>query len=186
MTEGEGRAAAEDLAKRLRLLMDVAEAESGVLRLAVGPVSARTLLEQAVDLFADAAEEKGIDLGTEAEAGLVLAVDSVRMRQVLANLLDNALKYARPGGKVRLRARAEGDSALLEVEDDGIGIPPEDLPRVFDRLYRGDRSRSERGLGLGLALVKAIVTAHGGSVAVESEPGRGARFTVRVPGATRG
>ena len=104
------------------------------------------------------------------------------MRQVLANLLDNALKYARKGGTVRLRARADGETALLEVEDDGAGIPPEDLPRVFDRLYRGDRSRSERGLGLGLALVKAIVTAHGGSVAVESEPGRGARFTVRVPG----
>lgn len=183
---GEALEEAQRVSSLLDEMMDVAEAESGVLRLAVGPVSARTLLGQAVDLFADAAEEKGIDLGTEAEPDLVLAVDAVRMRQVLANLLDNALKYARPGGRVRLRARADGDSALLEVEDDGVGIPPEDLPRVFDRLYRGDRSRSERGLGLGLALVKAIVTAHGGSVAVESEPGRGARFTVRVPAAPRG
>jgi signal transduction histidine kinase len=176
---------AERVSSLLDEMMDVAEAESGAMRLSLGRVAAGILLGQAVDLFADAAEEKGIDLDMEAEADLVLAVDAARMRQVLANLLDNALKYTRGGGRVRLRARAEGDAALLEVEDSGIGIPPEDLPRVFDRLYRGDRSRSERGLGLGLALVRAIVTAHGGTVSVESEPGRGALFTVRLPDAVR-
>ena len=185
----EGLGAALEEAQRVSSLldemMDVAEAESGAMRLGVEGVSARTLLRQAVELFADAAEEKGVDLDVEAEADFVLAVDAVRMRQVLANLLDNALKYTRPGGKVRLRAGAHADAALLEVEDDGIGIPPEDLPRVFDRLYRGDRSRSERGLGLGLALVRAIVEAHGGSVSAESDPGRCTRFTVRLPGTIR-
>lgn len=182
---GDALEEAQRVSSLLDEMMDVAEAESGAMRLSVERVGARALLGQAVDLFADAAEEKGIGLGLEAGTGLVLAVDAVRMRQVLANLLDDALKYTPGGGRVRLRARADGDAALLEIEDDGVGIPAEDLPRVFDRLYRGDRSRSERGLGLGLALVRAIVTAHGGTVSVESDPGRGARFTVRLPNAAR-
>lgn len=186
----EGLAAAlEEVAQVASLLdemMDVAEAESGALRLAVEPVAAAELLGRAADLFADAAEEKRVALAVEAGPGLAVAADPVRMRQVLANLLDNALKFTPAGGHVRLRARAEGPDALLEVEDDGIGIPPDDLPHVFERLFRGDRSRSERGLGLGLALVAAVVAAHGGTVWVESSPGRGARFTLRLPGAARG
>jgi signal transduction histidine kinase len=103
------------------------------------------------------------------------------MRQVLANLLDNAVKYTPEGGRVRIRARAHDGRAVLTVEDTGPGIPPDELPRVWERLYRGDRSRSTRGLGLGLSLVKAIVEAHGGSVDVSSVPGTGSRFEIRLP-----
>lgn len=179
---GEALEEAQRVSSLLDELMDVAEAEAGAMRLNVAPVAAGELLDLAAGLFADAAEEGGVALAVDAEPGLVLAVDAVRMRQVLANLLDNALKFTPRGGHVRLSARADGGGALLEVVDDGAGIAPEDLPRVFDRLYRGDPSRGGRGLGLGLALVKAVVAAHRGSVTAESEPGRGARFTVRLPG----
>ncbi len=176
---------AERVTSLLNELMDLSEAEAGAMRLAIAPVKAAALLGQAVDLFADSAEEKGIDLAAEVDEALVVAVDAGRMRQVLANLLDNALKFTPAGGTVRLAARSDGDAAVVTVTDDGTGMTAEELPRIFDRLYRGDRSRSERGLGIGLALVKAIVAAHGGTVTAESEPGKGARFTVRLPGAVR-
>jgi signal transduction histidine kinase len=105
------------------------------------------------------------------------------MRQVVANLLDNAVKYTPPGGAIRIEARRDGPDAVLSVSDTGAGIPADELPRIWDRLYRGDKSRSERGLGLGLSLVKAIVEAHGGRVAVTSTPGNGSRFELTLPSA---
>ncbi|HYB54195.1 MAG TPA: HAMP domain-containing sensor histidine kinase, partial [Thermoanaerobaculia bacterium] len=159
---------------------DVSEAETGVLKLEKETVAAAGLVSDAVSLFEDAAAEKGVALSTSTEGGLAVSVDRNRMRQVLANLLDNALKQTPPGGRIAVQARHDGDDALFLVSDSGPGIAPEDLPHIFDRLYRGDRSRSERGLGLGLALARAVVEAHGGSVAVESGPG-GAVFSVRLP-----
>jgi signal transduction histidine kinase len=91
------------------------------------------------------------------------------------------VKYTPEGGRVTCSARAENGHAVVEVRDTGRGIPAEELPRIWERLYRGDRSRSERGLGLGLSLVRAIVQAHGGEVGVESSPGGGSTFTVRLP-----
>jgi signal transduction histidine kinase len=103
---------------------------------------------------------------------------------VCANLLDNALKYTAPGGHVDVTVTSDasdGTVGVLSVGDTGMGIAPEDLPRVWDRLYRGDRSRTERGLGLGLSLVKAVVEAHGGEVRLQSEVGVGSTFEVRLP-----
>jgi signal transduction histidine kinase len=108
-------------------------------------------------------------------------VDKNRIRQVMANLLDNAVKYTPRNGRVEVNLDSEKDFALLTVKDNGMGISPQDQPRVFDRLYRGDRSRSQRGMGLGLSLVKAVVKAHKGQVSLLSSPGRGASFTVRLP-----
>ncbi|HVU36565.1 MAG TPA: sensor histidine kinase, partial [Opitutaceae bacterium] len=99
------------------------------------------------------------------------------------NLVDNALKYTPGGGRVTLAARAETHAVVITVVDNGPGVPASEREAVFRRLYRGDSSRSQRGLGLGLSLVKAIVEAHGGTVAVDDAPGGGARFTVRLPGA---
>ncbi|MGH9407924.1 MAG: sensor histidine kinase, partial [Vicinamibacterales bacterium] len=93
----------------------------------------------------------------------------------------NAIKYTPEHGRVQLRVAREGLDAVVRVSDTGVGIGPEHLPRIWDRLYRADPSRSERGLGLGLSLVKAYVVAHGGSVDARSEPGRGSTFTVRLP-----
>ena len=107
--------------------------------------------------------------------------DRDRLRQVLANLVDNAIKYTPSGGQVTVSAAADGDSIRIDVADTGIGIAAHDLPRIWERLYRGDHSRAERGLGLGLSLVRAIVRAHGGTVDVSTELGRGSTFTIRLP-----
>jgi signal transduction histidine kinase len=100
---------------------------------------------------------------------------------VVANLLDNAIKYTPSGGWVEVEAALAGAEAVLTVRDTGVGIPTDELPRIWERLYRGDASRSERGLGLGLSLVKAIVEAHGGRVDATSVPGQGSAFIVKLP-----
>ncbi len=103
------------------------------------------------------------------------------MRQVLANLLDNAIKYTPAGGRVEIRASREDGAVVVQVKDTGAGIPADELPRIWDRLYRGDKSRSTRGLGLGLSLVKAIVQAHGGEVSVSRSPARDRRSCCACP-----
>jgi signal transduction histidine kinase len=107
--------------------------------------------------------------------------DGTRLQQVAANLIDNALKYTPSGGRVDVEVTQDGGRALLRVRDNGAGINPDELPRIWDRLFRGDASRTERGLGLGLSLVRAIVNAHGGTVDVESALGKGSTFTVALP-----
>lgn len=166
-------------------MMDVAEARADALQLSIEPVPVSTLIDDVADAYALVADEKGVDLQVEVPDGLSVAADASRARQVVANLLDNAVKYTPTGGRVVVRARAEAqtDEVCIAVADDGIGISDEDLPRIWDRLYRGDRSRSERGLGLGLSLVQAIVEAHGGRVDVDSTPGEGSTFRIYLPAA---
>jgi signal transduction histidine kinase len=165
----------------LTALMDIAEAESGVMTLHREPNSIATLLHGVIDLYELVAEEKAITIVTDFTSPGDAAVDSIRMRQVFANLLDNALKYTPAGGNVRVRCATEHAHIVVQITDTGIGISPSEQPRIWERLYRGDRSRSERGLGLGLSLVKAIVEAHHGEVSVQSEAGAGAVFTVVLP-----
>jgi signal transduction histidine kinase len=165
----------------LTTLMDISEAESGVLALKREAVALADVVERAVELYRDVGEAKGIAIDVEADGSVVVAGDRTRLEQVAANLLDNAVKYTGSGGQVRVRIAREGKLAVLRVSDTGVGIPAEEVPLIWDRLFRGDRSRSERGLGLGLSLVKAIVEAHGGAVEVASEPGHGSTFTVSLP-----
>jgi signal transduction histidine kinase len=169
------------VASMLEILMDISEAETGTLRLQKQRVDLAGVVRDAMDLYADVAEDRGISLHADAAEDVCVHADRNRLRQVAANLLDNAVKYTPRGGRVELAARREGAEALLIVRDTGPGIPPEDRPRIFDRLYRGDRSRSERGLGLGLSLVRAIVEAHQGGVTVDATPGGGSTFTVHLP-----
>jgi signal transduction histidine kinase len=165
----------------LNTLMDISEAETGTMALRLEPTDLADVIQQSVDLYEDLAEQRGVRIEANAVGDLTIPVDRNRMRQVVANLLDNAVKYTPAGGRIQITARTDGTEAVLSVIDTGIGIPADELPRIWDRLYRGDKSRSERGLGLGLSLVKAIVEAHGGRVAVESTPGSGARFDLRLP-----
>jgi heavy metal sensor kinase len=165
----------------LEILMDISEAETGTLRLQRERVDLTGVVSDAIDLYADLAEDRGLELRADAPAEVCVLGDRNRLRQVAANLVDNAVKYTPAGGRVEIAARQDGGEALLVVRDTGPGIPSEDQPRIFDRLFRGDRSRSERGLGLGLSLVQAIVQAHHGRVTVDSEPGRGSTFTVHLP-----
>jgi signal transduction histidine kinase len=169
------------LLEMLNALMDISEAESGTLQLQREPVDLAVVVERAVDLYKEVADAKGVTLVLEPPAGpVVVPGDRARLEQVAANLVDNAIKYTPPGGTVAV-AVPRDSPARLRVRDTGIGIPPDELPRIWDRLFRGDRSRTERGLGLGLSLVKAIVEAHGGTVAVESQVGSGSTFTVTLP-----
>jgi signal transduction histidine kinase len=171
----------ERVVAMLDTLMDISEAEVGAMRLSRERLELEEVVRDAVALYADVADEKGVALVNRCPTGICVSGDRNRMRQVVANLLDNAIKYTPAGGRVEVDAAVETGRAVLSVRDTGIGIPPGELPRIWDRLYRGDASRSERGLGLGLALVKAIVEAHGGQVEARSIPGEGATFFVRLP-----
>jgi signal transduction histidine kinase len=165
----------------LKTLMDVAEAEAGMMRLAWEHVDLRGLLEEVVEVYECVAEEKSIQVEKDFPEECQVWVDPPRMRQVFANLLDNAIKYTRPGGRVLIRARTTPGYVVVQLSDNGIGIPAAEQGKIWERLYRGDKSRSQRGLGLGLSLVKAIVEAHGGEVSVKSQPEQGAEFMVRMP-----
>jgi signal transduction histidine kinase len=164
----------------LTALMDITEAESGVMPLKREPTSMTQLLANVIDVYQLVAEEKRITINTHLESPCTAAVDAVRMRQVFGNLLDNALKYTTAGGAVTVTCRSEGSHVLVQFRDTGIGISTDEQPRIWARLYRGDKSRSQRGLGLGLSLVKAIVEAHHGTVSVRSEIGVGSEFTVSL------
>ena len=164
----------------LNTLLDVAEAEAGVMKLGREPVDIAALVSEAVDLYEHVAEEKKITITKELSNSCEVSVDRNRMRQVFANLLDNALKYTTSGGRVTICTRCETTRAIVEFTDTGMGIPPEEISRIWERLFRGDRSRSQRGLGLGLSLVKAIVEAHGDAVGVRSVVGQGSTFTVTL------
>jgi signal transduction histidine kinase len=166
----------------LDALMDLAEAEAGTMPLRIAPVNLAAVVRDAADLYSDVAEQKGVDLAANVPETVEVVGDRNRLAQAIANLLDNAVKYTPAGGQVTIAARAIDGAARVTVTDTGSGVSPDDLPHIWDRLYRGDRSRSERGLGLGLSLVKAITVAHGGEVSVESAPGRGSVFTLQLPG----
>jgi signal transduction histidine kinase len=166
----------------LDALMDLAEAETGAMRLRRDQISLRDLLQDAVDLYHEVADEKGLDLGLDVMPDIPPIIgDRARLTQVFANLVDNAVKYTPNGGRVTVTVRPAAKGAEVVVADTGPGISPEDQPRVWERLYRGDASRSQRGLGIGLSLVRAIVGAHGGRASVDSEPGQGARFIIWLP-----
>lgn len=171
----------ERVMQMLRALMDVTEAEAGMMKLNPQPTDLAQLLTETVDLYEFAAEEKQITVSNEANTPCIADVDSTRIRQVFANLLDNAIKYSPAGASVCIQCDAQGSNAIVTINDTGPGISEAEQPKIWTRLYRGDHSRSQRGVGLGLSLVKAIVEAHGGTVSVSSQPGMGARFKVVLP-----
>ncbi|MFI5351216.1 MAG: ATP-binding protein [Elusimicrobiota bacterium] len=164
----------------LDTLMDLAEAEAGALRPRLQTIGLRVLLEESAELYRLDAEESGRSLDLDCAEGLRVRADPPRLRRVLANLLDNAVKYGGASGRIRLSALKENGKVSISVEDDGPGIVQEDLPRIFERLYRSERDRSKSGRGLGLSLVKALVETQGGTVAAENIAGHGARFIVRL------
>jgi signal transduction histidine kinase len=143
----------------------------------------RTTVEQMQLL----AEEKKVQMSFEGSGRIDVEGDPIRLKQIVVNLVDNAIKYSSSGGTVSVRTFPAGGKAVLEVSDVGIGIPHEALPQIFDRFYRVDKARSRQlgGAGLGLAIVKSICVAHGGSVTAQSSGGKGAVFRVELPMETK-
>jgi signal transduction histidine kinase len=161
--------------------MDISEAKTGILHLDIKRVDMTTLIEGIVELYRYIAEEKDVAIQSALASDLTLCGDPDRLRQALGNLLDNAVKYTREGGHVYIEAHRRETQMIIVVKDTGIGITSEDLPKIWDRLYRGDESRSQKGMGIGLSFVKPIVEIHGGHVEVSSNPGVGSTFTVYLP-----
>ncbi|MBP7494236.1 MAG: HAMP domain-containing protein [Spirochaetales bacterium] len=179
----EGIEESDKLLRMMNTILDIAEAEAGSLRLRFQETNAGEILQDLTELYSLLAEEKDVQIHLDLSSSpLWIHTDPDRLRQVVGNLLDNAVKYSPPGKTVLLKGVLQADSLLIRVEDEGEGIPPQDLPHIWNRLYRGEKTRSKPGLGLGLSLVKAIVEAHGGSVHASNNPVTGgAVFEVRLP-----
>jgi len=165
-------------------LLDLSRIESGRWQPEPEPVDVSAAIQDVWSGLAERADAGRIELAVEVDPGAdALVVDPDALRQVLLNLVDNALRYSPAGGRITFRSRRQGDSLVLSVSDTGPGIAREHLPRIFERFYRADRSRSrdEGGTGLGLAIVRHLVEAHGGEVWAESERGRGTTVSCRFP-----
>ncbi len=171
----------EQILRMLNVLMDLAEASTGSMHLDREETTLRELADEVIELYALVAEERGIQIQNKVPAGCTVTADRLRLRQCVANLVDNALKYSPDGSSVRLSGASADGTVSISVQDHGAGIAQEDIPRIWERLYRAEQSRTTPGLGLGLSLVRAITEAHGGTVGVESESGRGSTFTLRLP-----
>jgi two-component system phosphate regulon sensor histidine kinase PhoR len=164
-----------------RDLLDLSRVERGTLD--VEPVDLVGLVKEVVGGYADRAEERRIGLDTELQPGVAVRGDRAQLGLLLSNLIDNALRYTAPRGRVCVRLDAAEGRAILQVADNGEGIPAGELPRIFERFYRVDKARTRQtgGTGLGLAIVRHVAEVHGGTVGVDSELAQGSTFTVTLP-----
>jgi two-component system phosphate regulon sensor histidine kinase PhoR len=173
---------AERLVQLVEELLELSRIESGELPLAIKPTDVTALVQEAVErLHAEAArrhQQISVDLGPGLQD---LPLDATRVDRAVGNLLQNAIKFTPEGGSISLKADLEDNQLHVSVTDSGIGIAASDLPRVFERFYKVDQSRASGGTGLGLALVKHAVEAHGGSVRAESRLGEGSTFSFVIP-----
>jgi signal transduction histidine kinase len=161
--------------------MDITEAENGMMRLRLETRPVSQLLESVLEVYRLIGDEKKIAISTNFDGPCYAEVDPNRIQQAFANLLDNAVKYTPEGGRISIRCSSSDGAVNVAIKDSGVGISLAEQPRIWERLYRGDKSRGQRGVGLGLSLVKAVVEAHGGQVTVRSSEGTGSEFTVTLP-----
>ena len=170
------------MAKIVESLLAIARLDAGVDSIDPQPIDVSKLCRWVVDQMQVLAEEKEVTLQTQTTPMTVL-IDTARIKQVLVNVIDNAIKYTPPGGKVALTSTLAPGVAVIEVSDTGIGILPVDLPHVFNRFFRADKARTRMsgGAGLGLSIVKAICSAHGGSITVRSTEGVGTVVHIELP-----
>jgi signal transduction histidine kinase len=174
----------ERLGRLVDQLLDLSRIESGELRLNRSPVPLHALVREVLSEIEVARADRGVRMSDAVPDDLPpVIVDPERVHQVLFNLLDNAVRYTPPGGVVTVSAHAINGSCEIAVTDTGPGIAPEHLPRLFDRFYRADaaRSRGDGGTGIGLAIARSMVEAHGGHIRAESRLGRGSVFTFDLP-----
>ncbi len=173
---------AQRMSRIVENLLTISRMDAGEVRMDKAPLDLGELALATADAMKLIAEEKSVDLRARAVTGVWVEGDRTRLQQVIANLIDNAIKYTQNGGWVEINVRREGGLAVLEVADNGAGIPAEALPHVFERFYRSDKARSRMlgGAGLGLSIAKAICAAHGAEITVASQEGRGSTFRVEI------
>jgi heavy metal sensor kinase len=186
LSEYEGMAAStieecDRLLDMINTMLMISKTESGVGKLSIDDVDIVGIIRQACELFEPTAEDKKVNLSCEVPDRVHLIGDTPMIQRMLSNLLDNAIKYTPSGGMVSMAASENESQVVVVVKDTGIGISHADLPRIFERFYRCDQSRSQAGIGLGLSLARAIARAHGGDITVISAPNQGSTFTVTLP-----
>jgi len=172
--------AAQRMRKLIGALLELARLDAGQEQLKRLKFDLTQTVAECVELIRPLANERGVKIATNL-APAEITGDAERIAQVVTNLLANAVQYNRENGDVHLKLAAQNSLAVLTVSNTGNGIPAEDLPRVFERFYRGDKSRTGEHAGLGLAISKAIIAAHGGTIEATSNEGTGTTFTVRLP-----
>jgi signal transduction histidine kinase len=171
----------DNLIHMINTMLDIAEAESGIAPIAPEPVELQPLIDDACTLFSSLASEKHIRLHQEVPDTAVILSDRSKLQRMITNLLENAIKYTPSRGRVSVSVQLEDWQARIQVSDTGIGIAPDEQPKIFQRFYRCDTSRTEAGMGLGLSLVKALAESLGGSLSVESASLQGSTFTLCMP-----
>jgi signal transduction histidine kinase len=165
-------------------LFQVSQLDAGGMPLQKEPASLADLISDTLVSFSELAQQSGVRLEGSADPSIdPVVMDLGRMGRVLNNLVGNAVRHTPPGGHVTIHAKTDGERVKVSIRDTGEGIQPEDLPHIFERFYRGEKSRSRAsgGAGLGLAIARGIVEAHGGKITVESAPGQGSTFIFTLP-----
>jgi signal transduction histidine kinase len=165
----------------INTMLMISKTESGVDKLSSEEIDLQDLVREACELFEPTAEDRGVTLSCDVAVRSHLVGDTRMVQRMLSNLLDNGIKYTPSGGSVKVSVSENEGQVVVSVEDTGYGISPSDLPRVFERFYRSDQSRSQSGIGLGLSLARAIARAHGGEITATSTPNQGSTFTVTLP-----
>ncbi len=170
------------LVRLINTMLEIAQADSGLAKFSRTPIDIRGIIREAEDLFQPVAEDKGLRLSaTLPNEPLVVQGDKAALRRIIANLLDNAVKFSKEDGRIVVEAEKHDGEIVIEVRDTGIGIAPNDLPHIFERFYRGDKSRATRGHGLGLSLTSSLVHTLGGKIEAQSVPGKGSKFHIHLP-----
>ena len=179
---GRIEAEVDRLAQLVAELTELSRIETGRVELELEPVNLNLLVEEVITQLKPQAERQGLSLKNELAADLPLVqAHKERIRQVIVNLMHNAIKFNRPGGSVSAATKRFEDTVVIEISDTGTGIANDDLPRIFERFYKADRSRAGQGTGMGLAIAKHIVEAHGGEIRAQSEEGKGSTFSFSLP-----
>ena len=171
----------DQLLDLINTMLEISQTEAGAKPLIIERVDISLVVEDVIELFRSSTEDKGLSLSFTGKNGLVVDGEAKSLKRAIAHLLDNAIKYTAPGGRITVACSRMRDKAILVISDTGVGIPEEDHDKIFERFYRIDKSRTKGGNGLGLSLSRAIFRAHSGDISVKSKPGEGSTFNVIIP-----
>jgi signal transduction histidine kinase len=171
----------DSLINMINTMLDIAETESGIVKFKFESINLNQLIRRAKELYKGIAQEKEIRISVQLPGSAYICGDRSKLERIVANLLENAIKYTPPRGNVTISAHMEENRMAIQIADTGLGIPEKEIPKIFQRFYRCDASRSESGLGLGLSLAKVFAESLGGSISVKSVLRKGSIFTINLP-----